>query len=534
MKRRASSKTLVWLLGLALSSTVIGGVSFTAAQDPLTPQEGRGKQIYLRGASASGKDILAYVGQGSLEVPGSAMACANCHGLDGLGKPEGGVSPSNVTWESLTRPSGSTGSGGRRRPGYTQSGLALAITLGLDPSGNKLLNIMPRYQMSREDLEDLLVYLKRLGNDRDPGISDDEIVIGTAVPITGPLAEMGQAVKAVTAAFFAEVNSQGGVYNRRLELRSIETAETPAATRANVQRLLKDEHVFAMTAAFIAGAEKEIVPMLAQQEVPLIGPLTLAPQTGVPLNRQIFYLLAGADGQARALINFIATKPEFKSSAVAVVYPRSEINANILAAIKEQSKKDALNAPQVYDYAAGHFNPAETVKQLRQTRPDVIFFMGDTEELRALMGESERLGWFPKIFLPGTGAGADIFGASVGFDGKVFFSFPTRPADQTAEGIKEFRALAEKYRLTTKHSAAQISAYVAAKILVEALKRAGKDLSRERLIRVLEGLYEYSTGLTPPITYGPNRRIGAMGAYVVTIDLKGKQFVSAGGWVNIN
>ncbi len=535
MKKRASSKTLVWLIGLAIPSTFIfGGWATATAQDPLTPQESRGKQIYLRGTSACGKNILAYVGQGSVEVPGSAMACANCHGLDGLGKPEGGISPSNVTWASLTSPLGATGSGGRRRPGYTERGLAFAITLGLDPAGNRLLNIMPRYQMPREDLEDLLVYLKRLGNDKDPGISDDEIVIGTAIPLSGSLAELGQAVKAVTAAFFAEVNSQGGIYNRRLKLKSIETAETPAATRANIERLLKDEHVFAMTAAFIAGAEREIVAMLAEREVPLVGPLTLDPQTGVPLNRQVFYLLAGADGQAQALINFIAAKPELKSSAVAVVYPRTQLNDNVLAAIKLQSKKDALNAPQVYDYLGGRFDAGQIVKQLRQARVDVIFFMGSTEELLALMGESEKLGWFPTIFLPGTGVGAGIFGAPIGFDGKVFLSFPNTPADQTAEGIKEFSALAEKYQLTTKHLTAQISAYMAAKILVEALKRAGKDLSRERLVRVLEGLYEYSTGLMPEITYGPNRRIGAMGTYVVTIDLKRKQFVPASGWVNIN
>jgi ABC-type branched-subunit amino acid transport system substrate-binding protein len=527
---------MIRLTGLAVSWTFIFGLWATAAttQGPLTPEESRGKQIYLRGTSASGVDILAYVGQGSLEVPGSAMACANCHGLDGLGKPEGGVSPSKVTWDSLTRPLDATGSSGRQRPAYTERELAFAITLGLDPAGNRLLSIMPRYQMSRDDLKDLLVYLKRLGNDRDPGISDEEIVIGTAIPSTGSLAEMGKEVKAVTLAFFAEINSQGGVYNRRLKLKSIETAETPAATRANIERFLKDEYVFAMTGAFIAGAEKEIVPMLAQHEVPLVGPLTLDPQIGVPLNRQVFYLGAGVDGQARALINFIAARPEFKSSAIAVVYPLNELNASILAAIKEQSQKDALKAPQAYDYVSGRFNAAEIVNQLRKTLPDVIFFMGNTADLLALMRESDKAGWFPKIFLPGTGAAAGIFGAPLGFDGRIFISFPTTPDDQTAEGIKEFRALAEKYQLTTKHQAAQISAYVAAKILVEALKRAGRDLSRERLVRVLEGLYEYPTGLTPTITFGPNRRIGAMGAYVLTIDLKRKQFVSAGGWVKIN
>ena len=54
----------------------------------------------------------------------------------------------------------------------------------------------------------------------------------------------------------------------------------------------------------------------------------------------------------------------------------------------------------------------------------------------------------------------------------------------------------------------------------EALTRAGKDLSRETLISKLETLYEYDTGLTPRITFGPNRRIGATGAHIVALDAK--------------
>ena len=156
---------------------------------------------------------------------------------------------------------------------------------------------MPRYQMSREDLSDLIVYLNRLGKYSDPGISEGKIVIGTAFPARGTLADMGQAVKAVTTAYFDELNSQGGIYNRKFEVKFTETGDTPAATRANIERLIKEEQIFAMTAAFIAGSEKEIVPLMAQREVPLIGPLTLYPQTDFPLNRQVFYLLSGVDGR---------------------------------------------------------------------------------------------------------------------------------------------------------------------------------------------------------------------------------------------
>src|SRR5215211_4404544 len=75
-----------------------------AATTGLTPQERRGKQIYVQGTTAAGREVMAYVGDAAIEVPGSAMPCANCHGLDGQGKPEGGVVPSNLSWEALTKP----------------------------------------------------------------------------------------------------------------------------------------------------------------------------------------------------------------------------------------------------------------------------------------------------------------------------------------------------------------------------------------------------------------------------------------------
>jgi ABC-type branched-subunit amino acid transport system substrate-binding protein len=373
-----------------------------------------------------------------------------------------------------------------------------------------------------------------VGKDRDPGITENKIVIGTAVPANGPLAEMGQAIKAMTTAFFDEINSQGGIYNRRIEVKFAEIGETPVATRANFERLIKDGQVFAMTGAFVAGAEKEIIPLMAQQEVPLIGPVTLYPQTDLPLNRQVFYLLSGVDEQARAMISFAANRAELKGRRIAVVFPRSEINSRVVAAIRDRSKKDGLSEPQATDYATGSFNAPETVRQLRQAGSEVVFFLGNNIDTMSFVNEAANAGWFPTIFLPSGSAGKEVFDSPTGFDGKLFFSFPTSPADQSAEGIREFRALSEKYKLPTHHLAIQVSTYSAAKILVEVMKRVGKDLSRERLIQALDGLYEYQTGLTPAITYGPNRRIGALGAYVVTVDLKDKKFSPVGGWINLN
>jgi len=127
----------------------------------------------------------------------------------------------------------------------------------------------------------------------------------------------------------------------------------------------------------------------------------------------------------------------------------------------------------------------------------------------------------------------DILEAPASFKDKIFLSFPSVPSDVKPAGLENLRALAARHKLPQGHVATQISAYVSAQLLVEGLKRAGRDLSREKFIGALEGLYEYETGLTPPLTYGPNRRVGAAGAYIVSVDMEKKQFVPVSGWVGI-
>src|SRR4030095_11227963 len=98
VKRIAFVIVLMMML-LFMGSAVASGPG--AGQ--LTDQEKRGKSIYLRGSSPSGKEITCYLGGGTMEVPAAAMLCANCHGFDGRGNPEGGVVPSDITWDALTK-----------------------------------------------------------------------------------------------------------------------------------------------------------------------------------------------------------------------------------------------------------------------------------------------------------------------------------------------------------------------------------------------------------------------------------------------
>ncbi len=409
---------------------------------------------------------------------------------------------------------------------FDEASFARAVTGGVDPAGNTMLVAMPRYKIHADDMADLVAYLKRIESDRDPGLTVDAVKVGALLPASGPLAETGTAMREVLAAYFAEVNGRGGIYNRKIELSVVDSDS--AAAREAVRR----EQVFAFVGGLSAGADRELAALARAEEVPLVGAATLLPQVETPPNHYVFYLLPGVREQARALVNFAASKPELKSSRAVVIHAENELATAAATAAEEQARKAGWGAVTRQSYARGGLDAARLAQTLKQQGTGVVFFFGLGGDEAALIEQAQAAGWTPHLFLIGAMAGRQVPDTlPPTFGGKVFLSFPTVPADLTPAGLAEFRALAEKYKLAPRHTASQLSALAAAKIFVEALARVGNDLTREKLVAALEGLYDFDTGLTPRLTFGPNRRVGAAGAYVLTIDPAKKEFVPASGWV---
>lgn len=497
----------------------------TAPPQPLTAQERRGRAIYLRGESAAGREIVAVVGE--LDVPASTMTCAGCHGARGEGKTEGGVTAGGLVWSHLLKPYGHTHPTGRKHGPFTELSFIRAVTAGVDPAGNQLLVAMPRYRMSAEDMADLVAYLKRVETDFDPGLTDASVRVGVVLPSSGALAETGAAMKDVLTAYFERLNSRGGIYNRRVEPRF-----TEATGGASLRDFARREQVFAFVGGISAGADAELAAVARDEEIPFIAPSTLTPQSETPPNRYVFYLLPGVAEQSRALVNFAASKTELKKTRAAVVYADGTLGASAASAAEEQAKKAGWSAVTKQSYRPGEFDAAQVARRLKEDGAEAVFFFGAGGEEAALLREAAALGYAPRVFLLGVMTGRDLTSAAPpAFKDRIFLAFPTVPADVTAEGLADFRALHEQYKFAPRHTAAQLSAFAAAKIFVEGLQRAGRELSRERLVTALEGLYDFETGVTPRLTFGPNRRVGAAGAYVLALDPEKKEFTPAGGWV---
>lgn len=499
-----------------------------AAARALTPQERRGRSIYLRGESAAGREIKAVVGE--VDVPASAMTCAGCHGLRGEGKTEGGVTAGDLTWSNLLKPYGHTHPSGRKHGAFTESSVIFSVTNGVDPNKNELNVAMPRFKMSPEDMADLIAYLKRIEFDRDPGITADRIEIATILPTSGALAEMGAAMRDVLTAYFDDLNSRGGIYNRKINLRVVEAGSNDAAGRARAA--IGQGQVFAFVGGLSAGAEAELTTLAREEEVPFIGPSTLMPQPGTPPNRYVFYLLPGVAEQSRALVNFASESLGMKKPRASVVCAQGALTEAAAAAVEDQAKQAGWGVVNRRTYATARFDAVALATDLKREGAEAVFFFGAGAEQASFIKSADAAGWTPNVFSLGVFAGSDLVSAvPLSFKQKIFLAFPSVPADVTPEGGREFRALLEKYKLPLKHSAAQLAALAAAKTFVEGLKLSGADLSREKLITSLEGLYEFDTGLTPRLIFGPNRRIGAAGAYMVTINPETKEFAAVGGWV---
>jgi ABC-type branched-subunit amino acid transport system substrate-binding protein len=342
-------------------------------------------------------------------------------------------------------------------------------------------------------MEDLVAYLQTLGTGSDPGVSDTAVRVGVVLPPSGALSGMGNAIRAVLTARFAAVNRDGGIYGRQIEPRFFD-APVPADQRREwTADFLQREDVFAGLAPFFAGADAEMASLFQEKQIPVVGPFTLYPQEAFPLNRYVFYLLPGVEAQGRALARFAASA--------------------------------GWPAPRTL-----HPNEVtpEELKRLADAKADPVVFLGSGPETVALLEAADRLGWHPRVLATGAADDNSLFGAPAAFDGKLFLALPASPGTADPETTAAWRALGP---LPADNVSAQWSALAAADVLMEALRRAGRDLSREKLMDQLETLRSFTTGFAPPVTYSPSRRLGARGAYVVKLDLQGKRFVSTGGWV---
>ena len=490
----------------------------------------RGKQIYLHGTSPSGSELTAHVGREGVSLPASAVPCASCHGPDGRGRPEGGVIPTDIRWSQLTKTYGHVHEDGRRHPAFDKAGLARVLRTGLDPADNRLDYSMPLYTLSDDDMDDLVAYLTHLEADFDPGVDNERIQVASLLPLQGPQGGLGQAMAQVMHAYFQEVNAQGGVFGRRLELLTVPYGTSSEATLNNLRMAFQQEGIFALVGAYTVGLDQQILALLREQGAPLIGPFTLDPGDAV-IDAAAFYLYPGFVDQARVLADTaFAEQPPTGQAPVVLVGPEGEYVDRLITAVEEQRQARTAADAVALRYAAGKLDAEALATRIQESGSDTLFFFGDQAGLEALLNSLDERQQSPRVYLLSSFVPRPLFDSPAAFHNRLFLAYPTLGRDISESGRSEYEKLSRVHALPHDHLQGQIAAYAAAKLLVEGLRGSGRELSRLALVDALEALYAYETGVSPPLTYGPNRRIGARGAHVVAVDLMKKSYEPVGAW----
>lgn len=392
----------------------------------LTPAEKRGRELYFRGGS--GTAVVA----GAAEVPASSLPCVNCHGPDRRGVAEGTVVPPDIRWPVLSSPDVT-----RPRPRYDDASLHRAITSGVNPRGDALSPVMPRYRLTPDAFSDLLAYLRR--DAPDPGLTATTITIATS-PLLRP----------TVAAYLADL---GPIHGRTIQL-------TPDASSA-----------FALI-GIPAQDPLDRVPILTPFAIDYPTAFALYPD----LPTQVLALSRSTEATRNVFIEHDASPPAV--AAASLLTPRDSF-------------------PRSDD--------------------DVLYLLGDVD-VPTILARLDREQWRPRILAAGTRAPLPPAR-------RITRAAPTHPADLTPATFAEVTSFTARHALP--NTPAQLAVYATLQLFTEALKRAGRDLTRESLIAALESLYDFPTGLTPPLTFTRTQHIGAAGAWVVEVDGGRARWVAA-------
>jgi ABC-type branched-subunit amino acid transport system substrate-binding protein len=517
---------------------MVCGISLAVTATELTDAEARGKLIYTKGQSESNRVIRAAISTSEAPSSASILPCAQCHGENGRGI--GIVSPA-IDWTVLMDPDGHEHQKRSHGP-FDEASLVRAITKGVDPAGNDFEATMPTYTMADEDMADLIAYLKVIGLEEDPAIVDGRIRVGTVLPVDGQHAGLGKAMRDTIEAVFSEVNAAGGVRGRELELVVGGWGGNKDPEIWTAHDLVAKEPVIALVSPYVPNYDAELEVLAADKELPVVGPYTMLPPAASREDeydndqdkQYTFYMTAGLALQAEALVEVAAVLTPPQDATLAIVHPRVQFFDEIAEAARIRAEALGFRSATVSVFEYSGFDADQSAATFGESGVDTVLFLGNSQELGDLAREAEARDWQPYLLSPGLLAEPRIFELPESFSYRVLLSYASLPTDYSMSGAEEFERLHEKYRFGYEYDIAQVSAFTAAKVLVAGLENAGRRLTREELVLGLEELDDFQPGLSPPLTFGPFRRTGSLGAHIVRVNLVEKRFDPATGWIALD
>jgi branched-chain amino acid transport system substrate-binding protein len=340
----------------------------------------------------------------------------------------------------------------------------------------------------------------------ETGVTSSSIVIGQTGVFSGPVAEPALQYRAGAQIYFDEVNAKGGIGGRKIKLVSYDDKFDPKLAAENTKKLIEEDKVFALFGYIGTGATVASIPKINEHRIPVIGALSGADGLRDPKLNLIFHTRASYGAETGKMVEQLTTTGV---KSIAVVYQDDPFGKaglkSVQGAFTRFNIKPTIEAP----IDMGKLDAlAATTTEIAKTHPGAIIMITAGKASTAFIREYLKTGERPQFFGVSV-LSAKALLADLGTDahGIVIAQVVPSPLRSSYGISKEFTAAAKKANSkdTTYNS---LEGYITAKVFIEALRRAGKDLTREKLMSALETMNNYDLGGFV-VDYSGGKRVGS-------------------------
>lgn len=340
------------------------------------------------------------------------------------------------------------------------------------------------------------------------GVTDTEILLGDIVPMTGPPALLGVPHTIGVRVAVAEVNAAGGINGRKIRMIFEDDGYVPSRTVQGVRKLINSDKVFALTCMSGSAQGQAALSVIRQSGLPVMNSLSFSDDVHTPVTKNIFVL-----GTRHPLVTeqlSAALDTRYPGRKWALISQDDEYGEMTREGFDVTEKARKLNVVSKAIYKKGQTDFSAEMLRARQSGATAVYAGGVLSENVAMVKELERLGMtdvpvgisyvaqVPAIVKLMGSAGANVYTMDyvVSLDsdkGKAFIEKAKQylpPAD--VERIHRFT----------------LTGYSGAKVLFEAMRQCGRDLTWGCTIDNLNKIKDFDTGvLNSPVSFTPTQHL---------------------------
>ncbi|WP_257722468.1 ABC transporter substrate-binding protein [Collimonas pratensis] len=318
----------------------------------------------------------------------------------------------------------------------------------------------------------------------EPGVTESTITIGMSSPLSGPNGAYGLEMHEAISALIAKTNEEGGIYGRAIELITIDDGYEPERAVANTEKLLNEKKVFALIGYYGSSSTTAAMKVFSVAKAPLVGAISGADTLRTPVERYMFNARASYADETTAIVNQLVS---IGLTKIAVFYQNDGFGKSGLNGVSQALKKHNMQPVVIGVVERNSLDVAAAVATISAAKPQAVIMVTLYKPTAAFVKQMKALGVYTQ-FTTLSPVGADLLAKELGTDarGIAISQVMPYPWDDTLPIVKEYQRVMKKQNKNYKPSYYGLEGFINARILIEGLKKAGKQPDREKLVDALD------------------------------------------------